>query len=96
MYTLDGRMKFESSITASDQQRFQTEKIREIFLTRVAVGFELVVRFADSQQEIAYSEEFPDYVVIESAQANAQTTLMESSPMKKVLIDKTANQGEKA
>lgn len=47
MYTLDGRMRFDLALAASQEERFHSEKLREIVLARNAQGaFELSFWFA--------------------------------------------------
>jgi len=46
MYTLDGRMRFQLNLDSLDEQRFRTEKLREIVLSAKSAGFQLSFYFA--------------------------------------------------
>lgn len=67
MYTLDGRMRFQLNLTASDEQRFRTEKLREIVLSAQGSGFQLSFFFAQpdtpgaEDAEAADALEFPEH-----------------------------------
>ena len=70
MYTLDGRMKFEASLTEEDEARFSDEKLREVALSRGAGGYELSVTFAGPADERNTVDDLPQYVlVLPAAQA---------------------------
>ncbi len=45
MYTLDGRMRFKMQLGPVDDQRFRTEKLREIVLLRQGEHFQLMFSF---------------------------------------------------
>lgn len=75
MYTLDGRMRFQLDLKPEDQTRFGSEKLREIVLSRLPAGFQLVFVFS-SEDEIGEtgaaeapaaepsSGEFPEYLIV--------------------------------
>lgn len=72
MYTLDGRMRFNVSLSAHDEERFHTEKLRELVLNRDGQGnFELCFSFAAEDAHGAAPEPalpsspMPPYVRIE-------------------------------
>lgn len=51
MFTLDGRMRFQLSLSPTDETRFREEKLREIVLARRADKvFELAFQFATQEQ----------------------------------------------
>ena len=50
MYTLDGRLRFDVSVTSGDEQRFREEKIKEIVLSRDAQGFFLAFLFGEEEE----------------------------------------------
>ncbi len=47
MFTLDGRMRFQIALSEADEQRFLTQKLREIVLAQSGAGFALTFHFAD-------------------------------------------------
>jgi hypothetical protein len=52
MYTLDGRMRFDVALSAADEARFHTGKLREIALSRGAKGvYELSFWFTEENEE---------------------------------------------
>ena len=76
MFTLDGRMRFQLSLEPEVLQRFQTQKLREVVLSRVAdAAFELAfllgeaaeVGLAESESALPSLEagEIPEYVMVE-------------------------------
>ena len=67
MYTLDGRLRFDAGLSASDEQRFHQEKLKEIVLSRDSAGFFLVFSFGDEQDLPADTSEMPQYVIILTA-----------------------------
>lgn len=77
MYTLDGRMRFQINLSPADEQRFRTEKLREIVLgSHAESGFQLSFYFAqDDETDLAEapasagraaSAELPEYVLVRS------------------------------
>lgn len=74
MYTLDGRMRFQVTISAADQKRFREDKLREVVLSETLAGFQLTFLLVNANvQEGAISDsehlELPEYVVVEAADA---------------------------
>ena len=75
MYTLDGRMHFQISLSAADQKRFREDKLREVVLSETLAGFQLtffLVNAGQTQEADAPDEEnleLPEYVVVETADA---------------------------
>jgi hypothetical protein len=78
MFTLDGRMRFNLALSPVDEQRFRTEKLREIVLTSTNAQFVLSFMFAqgddandgDAADPSGAKPELPEYVlVIEDAPA---------------------------
>ena len=80
MFTLDGRMRFQLSLEPEVLQRFQTQKLREVVLSRVAdAAFELAFLLGEApaaEAGLAESEsalpsleagEIPEYVMVEEA-----------------------------
>jgi hypothetical protein len=63
MYTLDGRLRFDVSVTSGDEQRFREEKIKEIVLSRDAQGFFLAFLFGE-EGSVSGASEFPEYLMI--------------------------------
>lgn len=76
MYTLDGRMHFQISLSEADQKRFREDKLREVVLSETSVGFQLtffLVNEAQAEKIDSPDEqnlELPEYVVVESADAS--------------------------
>jgi len=71
MYTLDGRMRFQLNLAPADEQRFRTEKLREIVLDGRGAGFQLSFLFAEGADEATDTSanttsngELPEYVVV--------------------------------
>lgn len=71
MYTLDGRMRFQLNLAPADEQRFRTEKLREIVLSGQGTSFQLSFLFAQGAQvpsdeagTAPDSGELPEYVVV--------------------------------
>jgi hypothetical protein len=77
MYTLDGRMHFQLALKPEDEARFHREKLREIVLSNVAQGFQLVFTFSPDADPEAQalpadaSAEFPEYLIVEPGAAPA-------------------------
>ena len=84
MFTLDGRMRFQLALKAQDEERFHSQKLREIVLSRRSGGaYELaftLVDEADSRNAAASAGadatdaaqgalgEIPEYIVVEEVQ----------------------------
>jgi hypothetical protein len=80
MFTLDGRMRFQLALEPEVQQRFQTQKLREVVLSRMAdAAFELSFLLgetaagdapsAESESALPLPEagEIPEYVMVDEA-----------------------------
>ncbi len=76
MFTLDGRMRFQLSLDSEVEARFQSQKLREVVLSRRAVGvFVLSFLLLDQVQPAAGAPdgvlpvpetgELPEYVMVE-------------------------------
>lgn len=63
MYTLDGRLRFDVTLTPGDEQRFRDEKIKEIVLSRDAQGFFLIFSIGE-EEGVSSTSEFPEYLII--------------------------------
>jgi hypothetical protein len=84
MFTLDGRMRFQLALAAPDEERFHTQKLREIVLSRRSDGvYELAFMLvseaeggkaavplgADTAQAAdSVAGEIPGYIVVEEMQ----------------------------
>lgn len=72
MYTLDGRMRFQLDLSAENEQRFLTEKLREIVLSAEGGAFWLTFIFAGPDTGASDADlksanpELPEYVVVTS------------------------------
>ena len=64
MFSLDGRLQFHCGLRAEEEQRFRSEKLKEIVLSRDDAGFYLGFRFGEDDEGAAYTTEMPEYVVI--------------------------------
>lgn len=73
MFTLDGRMKFQLDLTPDYEERFRTEKLREIVLDRAGGRFRLSFQFAappedadlpTATEDATASGELPEYVIV--------------------------------
>lgn len=76
MYTLDGRMRFQAGLSADDEARFRTERLREVALTQRHGDFELRFEFAregdtdeDAAQNDAEEANLPHYLLIDAEPA---------------------------
>jgi hypothetical protein len=75
LFTLDGRMRFQLVLQPEAEAAFQTQKLREIVLTRQADGhFELIFWLVGpSGQELPAvptpDEELPEYLIVEDQAA---------------------------
>lgn len=75
MYTLEGRIRFHLALRPEDEASFHNNKLREIVLSRTAMGgFELSFQFsapAESDEIGAIQEndlgEIPEYVLVEES-----------------------------
>lgn len=63
MFTLDGRILFDMSLSPEVEQRFRDEKIKEITLSQDTEGFFLLFSFG-AVEEGGDSPIFPEYVVV--------------------------------
>ncbi|HQS20089.1 MULTISPECIES: hypothetical protein [unclassified Acidovorax] len=81
MFTLDGRMRFQLALAAQDEERFHTQKLREIVLSRRSDGvFELAFMLVSAQESSNVQAhtgtdavdgaegEIPEYIVVEEVQ----------------------------
>lgn len=65
LYTLDGRMRFQVSLKPEDEERFHTEKLAEVILSRRGERYQLSFRFAeDAEAALPGSGEFPEYLMV--------------------------------
>ena len=70
MYTLDGRIRFELALSEEDEQRFRTDKLRELVLKSEADEFILIFSFADASAEdtapspVLGDGDTPEYVIV--------------------------------
>lgn len=72
MYTLDGRLRFDVSLNAEDEQRFREEKLKEILLTRDQSGFCLLFTFGEVDDKTAPQADMPQYVLLVEAEETAE------------------------
>ena len=81
MFTLDGRMRFQLALSAQDEERFHSHKLREIVLSQRADGvYELTFLLlsgnpadaalpADaSAADVGAAGEIPEYIMVEEVQ----------------------------
>ncbi len=81
MFTLDGRMRFQLALSAQDEERFHSQKLREVVLSRRPDGvYELafVLLGADAAEAAAAGDalaaqagaagEIPEYIMVEEVQ----------------------------
>ena len=64
MFTLDGRLRFDVSLSGTDETRFREEKLKEIVLTRDTQGFLLMFSFGETEEKSPEDTELPQYVLI--------------------------------
>lgn len=65
MFSLDGRLRFQLSISDDDEQRFQQEKLREIAMVSIGDAFSLKFHFSGAPQDGAEADpRLPQYVLI--------------------------------
>jgi hypothetical protein len=70
LYTLDGRLRFEVSLTAEQGALFKTEKLNEVSLLEVLEGYRLHFRFGEKIVESGKPSreegmQLPDYILID-------------------------------
>lgn len=74
MYTLDGRIRFDITLQPTDRQRFESDKLREIVLSRRGEdGFDLTFWFNRESADTPHSQNdsapesaaLPEYIQIE-------------------------------
>ena len=81
MFTLDGRMRFQLALSAQDEERFHSQKLREVVLSRRPDGvYELtfLLLSADAAEAAAPGDalgahagaagEIPEYIMVEEVQ----------------------------
>lgn len=78
MFTLDGHMRFQLALGAQDEERFHTQKLREIILSRRSDGiYELAFMLVSEEQVSEASPhagmegaegEIPEYIMVEEVQ----------------------------
>ena len=84
MFTLDGRMRFQLALAAQDEERFHTQKLREIVLSRRSDGVYALAFTLESAQQGGDAQaqrgadaadaadgavgEIPEYIVVEEVQ----------------------------
>ena len=83
MYTLDGRMRFQLTLKAEDELRFQREKLREIVLARTPQGYQLsfwlAALDADEERPAGLEAEMPEYVVVHASQPEATPAIQHAT-----------------
>lgn len=87
MYTLDGRMRFQAGLSAEDEARFRTDRLREVALTLRSGDFELRFMFArlegdDSGEADSPPDQadLPHYLLIDGAPAALAAPKPSSAP----------------
>jgi hypothetical protein len=69
MYTLDGRLRFDLSLSSEHENAFRQKKLREVVLSRLPEDFMLCFQFSEGpaphMDSAAQPAEIPEYVVIE-------------------------------
>lgn len=73
LFTLDGRMRFELELAAAERERFGSEKLREIVLTRSGSNFMLRFHFVNPEAVLENKKndkldrlELPEYLIVQS------------------------------
>ncbi len=83
MYTLDGRMRFQLTLQAEDELRFQREKLREIVLARTPQGYQLsfwlAALDADAERPLGLEAEMPEYVVVHASQSEETPAIQQAT-----------------
>lgn len=64
LYTLDGRLQFNVGLSDEDENRFRQEKLREVVLSKDALGFLLIFLMGDADISHNPPSELPEYVMI--------------------------------
>lgn len=64
MYTLEGRLQFDVGLSPTDEERFRSEKLREVVLSRDNEGYILSFLFGLADENPAVSAELPEYVMV--------------------------------
>lgn len=78
MYTLDGRIRFDLSLTEEQRTAFHHEKLKEVLLVNNAAIFSLHFHFGDEDAKVSTSENtiIPDNVAVIPPQQSSSTHQM--------------------
>ena len=78
MYTLDGRIRFDLSLTEEQRTAFHHEKLKEVLLVNNAGIFSLHFHFGDEDAKVSASENtiIPDNVAVIPPQQSSSTHQM--------------------
>ncbi len=78
MYTLDGRIRFDLSLTEEQRTAFHHEKLKEVLLVNNAGIFSLHFHFGDEDAKVSTSENtiIPDNVAVIPPQQSSSTHQM--------------------
>lgn len=71
LFTLDGRLHFSLDLSEQLQQRFCSDKLKEIVLVREAEGFALRFLFGDRvpSEGAVCADEWPEFLIIEAPES---------------------------
>ncbi|MEY4593343.1 MAG: hypothetical protein RIR18_2238 [Pseudomonadota bacterium] len=89
LYTLDGRLRFQVSLTAEQEALFKSEKLNEVSLLEIQGGYRLHFRLGEKLVEEAGKPskedalQLPDYILID--QDKDIETMIESSTVQGVV-----------
>lgn len=76
MFTLDGRMRFDANLSATQSDHFSKDRLREVVLQRIGASFELCFYFSAKnadEQHSARTSQFPEYLIVMPWEANGMT-----------------------
>lgn len=64
MFTLEGRLHFDVALSGEDEDRFRTEKLREVILSRDNEGYILSFTFGEGDHKAPNQSELPEYLIV--------------------------------
>ncbi|MBL8408572.1 MAG: hypothetical protein JNJ81_12315, partial [Candidatus Accumulibacter sp.] len=77
------RMRFQLTLQAEDELRFQREKLREIVLARTPQGYQLsfwlAALDADAERPLGLEAEMPEYVVVHASQSEETPAIQQAT-----------------
>jgi hypothetical protein len=96
MYTLDGRMRFQVSLSPEDEERFAKARLQEIVLRGAGAQFSLSFSFGDEPAQATASQQadavWPQYVVLQQDVGAAEGLLPTGSSQTLGALERASTQ----